>query len=167
MSQRDLSTRHPRTTLTGVLILLVTIPFVLSAASLWRVAFGTIDTDTTLRLVAYDWDPENAGIFLQLAALVMAATCVWTAVLGVGVLLRMETMRMAGLLTFAAFGLVTLMLALGSVSSNDRPAGWVLAAAVAVVNVAIALLLWDRQVADDIARGAHERRSRRRPRQDA
>lgn len=155
------SPRHPRTTLTGVLILLVTVPFVASALSLWRTAFVGIDEDTSLRLISYQWDPKDAGIFLKLAAVVMVATCLWAIVVGIGVLARMEAMRMAGLLTFAAFGLLTTMLALGALTSPERPAGWLLAAAVAVVNVGIAGLLWTGEVADDIARGAHERRARR------
>ncbi|HEX9888298.1 MAG TPA: hypothetical protein VGA69_02380 [Nitriliruptorales bacterium] len=159
----DTHPRSARTTLTVGLVLLVTIPFVISASDLWRLAFGAgLDSQTTHRLIAYEWDPREAGFFLQLAAVMMAALCGWTLVVAIGLWARVETFRMAGLLTFAGLGLISIMLAFGGAFAEQRPEGWLLAVVVALVNTTIVGLLWSVEVADDISRGAHARKRRRR-----
>lgn len=156
------SPRHALTALTAGLMVLVTLPFARSASQLVQAAFAPgLDQELQLSMIAYELDPTEFGLFLKLGAVVMAVACVWTVALAAGVFLRAEGARMAALITFAFFGLISVLMALGALAADPRPDGWTLAMITGPVNVAVLALLVSRTVADDVSRGSFYRQRAR------
>lgn len=151
----------------------VTVPFALSAWSLWQTGAAQLDAETIQRMAATGVDTnfgetfgrgltgDDARFWLRLAGAVVACVSAWSAALAVGVLARREAARYAALVTFLMFALIAIPHGVGGWFLEPRPTGLLTASLAAGATAAVVWLLATTQVADDVARATFYRLRRR------
>jgi hypothetical protein len=144
MDQRTATERRPSTVAgAGVLILAVTGLFAAVGVERGLAALDPdrIDRATVLAGIDFGLSPEATQNLTGIAAVLILLLCVLTAILGVGVLLRRESVRHAAIGTFAIFAVVITPLALAGVLSGEPSLSTWVALGVGVVDAIIVYLL--------------------------
>lgn len=119
-----------------------------------------IDRDTILAGIDFGLSPEATQNLSGISAAVILLLCILTTILGIGVLMRRESVRHAAIGTFAIFAAVVLPLALvGVLSGEPSVSTWVALGAGAVDVLVVYLLAQpDTKREFEVAERARERR---------
>jgi hypothetical protein len=145
----------------GTLILILTAIFSVIGVDLARDALDEtrLDRETYLSAIGLGLNREETLNLLAIAAIVILVVCTLTAVLGVGVLLRRESVRHAAVSSFVVLALVTLPLAISGMLREDPARGAWIGFAIGVTDAVIVYLLLHTQTITDFERaeGARER----------
>jgi drug/metabolite transporter (DMT)-like permease len=139
------SQRRPASALVaaGVLILAVTALFAAVGVERGLAALDPdrIDRDTLLAGIDFGLNPEAVQNLSGIAAALLLLLCLLTTILGVGVLLRRESVRLATIGTFAVFAAVMVPLALAGVLSGEPSTSTWVGLGAGVVDAIVVYLL--------------------------
>ncbi|HSL14984.1 MAG TPA: hypothetical protein VK962_01780 [Actinomycetota bacterium] len=144
MDQRIATERRPSTALgAGVLILAVTALFTAVGVERGLAALDPdrIDRATILAGIDFGLSPEATQNLTGIAAGLILLLCVLTTILGVGVLLRRESVRHAAIGTFAIFAVVMIPLAMVGVLSGEPSVSTWVGLGAGIVDATIVYLL--------------------------
>ncbi|HSL32292.1 MAG TPA: hypothetical protein VK871_01510 [Candidatus Limnocylindrales bacterium] len=173
MDERTANERRPSTAVGGgVLILAVTVLFTAVGIERGLAALdpNRIDRETILAGVDFGLSPEATQNLTGIAAVLILLLCVLTAILGVGVLLRRESVRHAAIGTFAIFAVVMIPLAMVGVLSGEPSVSTWVGLGVGVVDAIIVYLLAQPETKREFElaeRGREHRRAERAARRRA
>lgn len=140
---RPIERRRSNAVAAGVAILALTALFAAVGVERGLAALDPdrIDRETLLAGVAFHLSPEATQNLTGIASVMVLLLCVLTAILGVGVLLRRESVRHAAMGTFVVFAAVTLPLALVGVLSGQPSVSTWIALGAGIVDAVIVYLL--------------------------
>jgi hypothetical protein len=170
--------RRPRAGTTGTaafLILAVTAFFTYAGIQLVRNALdpSSIDRTRALTAIGLGLNRRQSQNLTAIIAVTLLAMCALSAIVGIGVIARRQSMRHAAIGLYVMFSMVTLPLAVGGVLSDTSSAGrddlppanpWI-GVLIAIVDILVVVLLVLPKTASDFER-AESARMRTRQAQD-
>lgn len=120
---------------------------------------GRLDRETYLTAVGFGLNLEEMKNFLAIVGIVILAVCVVTTIEAIGVLASREGVRYAAIGTFLVFAVITLILSIAELMSDQVERSVVVALVIGVVDaVIVSLLVHERTTAEfELAERARDR----------
>ena len=152
-------TSRPRSILAGVLMLALTAVFVVIGVDAVLDAFvqGRLDRQTYLTSVGFGLNEDEMKNFLAIVGIVILLLCVVTAIESIGVLGSREGVRHAAVGTFLVFSVVTLILSVAELMSDEVERTVAVALVIGVVDAVIVYLLVDERTTAEFERAERAR----------